>query len=124
MGWINRWAVGILAALILGAAVESHAASTVLSWDFPVAEEPTITEFSIEGKPVACATAGTFTELGTVTKTARSYTHNNVALGSTWCYQVRAEGPGGFGPYSNTVARTVPFPVPVAPSNLRAIGGP
>lgn len=113
----------VLIALLALFSLSASAASNVLNWDFPVAEETKTTEFSVEGKPVACAAAGTFAEIGTVAKNLRSFTHANVAEGSTWCYQIRAEGPGGFSPYSNVVARTIPFTAPVAPSNLRVTGG-
>lgn len=99
-------------------------ATNTLEWDYPAAEEPRVTTFNLERKAEACAGAGAFAEIATVGATSRIYADNTVAEGTTYCYQVRAVGPGGVSPYSNQVARTVPFTAPAAPTNLRVSGGP
>lgn len=115
----------IFAVVLLLCAGIASAASNRLDWDFPVAEEAKTTEFSIERKAAACAaTSPAFAEIATVAKTLRTFTDSAAVEGVTYCYQIRAEGPGGFSPYSNQVARTVPFTAPAAPSNLRVGGGP
>lgn len=110
-----------LLALLALAAISSlsHAASNVLLWDYPVAEEARVTTFNVERKTAACAAAGTFSEIGTVAKTLRTYTDSTAVEGATYCYQVRAVGPGGASDYSNQVGKTVPFGAPSAPTNLR-----
>jgi len=100
------------------------AQTNTLTWDFPVVDESRTTTFNAERKTGTCAAVGTFAEIGTVLKTLRSYSDTGLAEGSTYCYQVRAVGPGGPSAYSNQVARTIPFTAPPAPSNLRVVGGP
>jgi len=109
---------------LLCASVTAYAQTNTLTWDFPVVDESRTTTFNAERKTGTCAAVGTFAEIGTVPKTLRSYSDTGLAEGSTYCYQVRAVGPGGPSAYSNQVARTIPFTAPPAPSNLRVVGGP
>jgi len=110
--------------LMASATAFAQAASNVLLWDYPVTET-TETGFRIERKVQACIGTGAFTEIGTVGPNILTFTDSTVTAGLTYCYQVRASGPGGtFSGYSNTAERLVPFTAPVAPSNLRAAGGP
>ena len=116
----------IICAVLFAFSVSAVAAGTnTLTWDYAPADEANITNFSVEGKQAACAAATpAFTEIIQVPKTARTYVHPNLVEGATYCYRVRAVGPGGASGYSNTVARTIPFTVPAAPSNLQVVGGP
>lgn len=120
--------IGILAAVLAAsvlAAGPAGAASNILAWDFPVAEEANITTFNIERKTQACAgSTGVFNEIGTVAKTLRTFTDSAVVPGSTYCYRARTVGPGGASGYSNTAEKILPFPVPAAPSNLTVTTGP
>ena len=111
----------ILAVFLALVSMQAMGASNVLLWDEASTNE---LGFSIERKPVACAATGTFVEIATVTQNITTYTDSSVVEGVTYCYQVRAFGPGGlYSGYSNTAERLVPFTAPIAPSNLRVQGG-
>lgn len=102
------------------------AASNILTWDYLATDVATygVTGFPLERKAEACAGTGAWSLLATPAATLRTYADSAVAPGITYCYRVYAEGPGGRSAASNTVARTVPFAVPVAPSGLTVVGGP
>jgi len=96
-------------------------ASNVLLWDDMSTNE---TGFSVERKAEICTGPGAFAVIGAVSVNINTFTDNGVTEGQTYCYRVRAAGPGGlFSGYSNTAERLVPFSPPLAPSNLRATGG-
>ena len=102
------------------------AASNTLTWDYLDTDVATYgtTGFPIERKAEACIGTGAWSLLATPAATLRTYVDSAVVPGITYCYRAYAEGPGGRSVASNTVARTVPFAVPIAPSGLTVVGGP
>jgi len=114
----------LLAILLSLFALQAFGASNILTWDEGVGGAPE-TGFSIERKAEACTGPAAFGALGTVTANILTFTDSTVAEGQTYCYRVRAAGPGGtFSGYSNTADRLVPFTVAPAPLNLQIKGGP
>ena len=112
--------IALIGALALLAG-HARAAQTVLTWDYIAADVTTfgVTGFAIERKAEACAgSALPFAQIGTALAAARTYTDATVVQGKTYCYRVAAVNPGGLSGYSNTTAKTVPFDVPPAPTNL------
>ena len=109
---------------LMAAATAAFGASNVLDWDYPAAETRE-TGFSIERKPEACTGSGAFGVIVTVGPNVLTHTDSAVVEGVTYCYRVRAAGPGGtFSEYSNLAGRLVPFTAPAAPSGLTVQGGP
>jgi hypothetical protein len=77
------------------------------------------TAFNIERKVGACTAISSFSEIATVGANVTTYVDLAVTEGVTYCYRVRASGPGGtFSAYSNTADRLVPFTAPAAPTGL------
>lgn len=111
----------LLAVLLALAAAGANAASNVLSWTDNSTNE---TSFVINRKIEACAGTSAFTQLSTVGANVVTYTDSAVVEGSTYCYEVAGANSAGTSAWSNTAERTVPFTVPVAPSGLKAVGGP
>ena len=109
----------VLAMLLLAA--PAWAGSNVLSWTDNSSNEA---NFNIERKAEACAGTGAFGPLATVGANISTFTDAAVAEGTTYCYRVNAQNPGGVSGFSNTAARTVPFSVPNAPSGLGVSAGP
>lgn len=77
------------------------------------------TNFVLERKAVACATAlPAFGVLVTLPANTVTYVDNAVTEGVTYCYRVKATNAAGDSAYSNTADRLVPFTVPASPSLL------
>mgnify|MGYP001600519333 FL=1 len=96
-------------------ALPAWAASNVLTWTDNSTNEAT---FHIERKAEACTGTGAFAEIATVGINITTFNDAAVTEGLTYCYRVAASNPAGKSAYSNTASRTVPFPVPAAPSGL------
>lgn len=113
----------LLALLLLLPALAIAAGTATLSWDYLASDVAAfgITNFNLERKPVACMAAGTFVEVATPAATLRTYTDGNLTSGTTYCYRIAASGPGGKSVYSNSVDKTIGFPVPPAPGNLSVV---
>lgn len=113
----------LLVALMFFATSAFAAGTATLTWEYTAADIATygVTNFNVERKPVACATAGTFAEVATPAATLRTYTESNLTSGTTYCWRVAASGPGGKSGYSNTVEKFIPFGVPPAPGNLNVV---
>ncbi|PRY44060.1 putative secreted protein (Por secretion system target) [Spirosoma oryzae] len=97
----------------LGATTQSP--STIrLSWTNPGGG--TATDFLLER---GTSSNGPFTQIATVAY-SRSLTYDDTGLasGTTYCYRVRARGPGGTSDYSNTACATTTAVPPVTPSGL------
>lgn len=117
---MTRW-VGLAVLIGLVWVPRADAASNVLSWQDNSTNEAS---FSIERKAEACAGPAPFTEIATTAANVTTFTDGTVTEGVTYCYRVAAANTAGKSPYSNAVARTVPFTVPAAPSGLGVVGGP
>lgn len=81
------------------------------------------TGFRIERKAEACDGSAAFAEVSQMPKDSTSYTDTAVMEGTTYCYRVAATNPAGTSAYSNTAERTVPWTIPVAPGELKVVGG-
>jgi hypothetical protein len=116
--------LAILLLLLLSAtAFGAGSTSNTLQWDYLAADVTLygVTAFNIERKTEACAGAAAFAEIATAVPTARIYDDLAISPGLTYCYRMAATGAGGKSAYSNTVAKTVPFAVPVVPGGLRVL---
>jgi hypothetical protein len=91
------------------------AGSAKLTWQDNSNNE---TVFNIERKSAVCASPLPWAEIATVTANVASYTDVGLAEGSVVCYRVAASNSAGKSGYTNEVAFTVPFTIPVAPSLL------
>lgn len=66
----------------------------------------------------ACATAPGFAQIATTGFNVATFIDTAVTEGTTYCYRVWASNTAGDSAYSNIAGRTVPFSVPLPPSNL------
>ena len=97
-------------------ALPAMAGQNTLNWSEISTNE---TGFNVERKVGACTAISSFSEIGTVGPNVTTYVDTAVTEGVTYCYRVRASGPGGtFSAYSNTADRLVPFTAPAAPTGL------
>ena len=106
---------GFLALLLVGS--PAWAASNTLTWTDNSTNE---LNFNIERKAEACTGTLPFAVLASVGVNVTTYTDSAVTEGQTYCYRVNASNTSGVSAYSNTASRTVPFSVPLPPSNLIA----
>ena len=105
----------LLALMFLLFAMPALAGQNTLNWSEISTNE---TGFNVERKVGACTAISSFSEIGTVGPNVTTYVDTAVTEGVTYCYRVRASGPGGtFSAYSNTADRAVPFP-PATPYDL------
>jgi len=116
----------LLAILFLLSTTAFGAGSTsnTLQWDYLASDVALygVTVFNVERKSEACAGSAAFVEIATPPATARLYDDLAISHGVTYCYRMWATGAAGKSlTPSNTVAKTVPFPVPVAPGGLRVL---
>lgn len=109
---------GILAFLtvVLALVAPVWAAQNTLLWDDNSTNEQ---NFNLERKAEACAGSAPFVPLATVGSNVVTFTDTAVVEGATYCYRVNASNAAGTSAFSNTAAKTVPFTVPLPPSNLR-----
>ena len=106
----------LLALMFLVFALPAVAGQNTLNWSEISTNE---TGFNVERKVGACTAISSFSEIGTVGPNVTTYVDTAVTEGVTYCYRVRASGPGGtFSAYSNTADRLVPFTAPAAPTGL------
>lgn len=70
--------------------------------------------FRIERK---IGTTGTYSQIGTTGPDVATFNDTTVALGTQYCYRVRAYNAAGDSAYSNEACATTPA-IPVAPSSV------
>ncbi|GAB3762217.1 fibronectin type III domain-containing protein [Spirosoma pomorum] len=63
---------------------------------------------------------GTFTKLADVPANATTYTDQNLADNTAYCYRIRAKNAAGLSAYTDVVCVTTPLAPPAAPVNLTA----
>lgn len=111
-----RRRLSLALALVLALAAPAVAGQNILTWDDNSANEQ---NFNIERKTEVCAGSAAFVALATVGLNVVTFTDTAVVEGATYCYRVNASNVAGVSAFSNTAAKTVPFTVPLPPSNLR-----
>jgi titin len=107
--------IAALAALLFVLPAIAMAGSARLSWQDNSNNEAV---FNIERKNAVCASPLPWAEISTVTANVVSFTDVGLAEGAVVCYRVAASNSAGKSAYTNEVAFTVPFTIPVAPSLL------
>lgn len=115
--WLRKQVA--LLAITTGVCVLSataHAGQNNLSWNDNSDNEQ---NFNLERKAEACAGSSAFLPLAAVGSNVVTFTDTAVVEGTTYCYRVNASNAAGVSAFSNTAAKTVPFTVPLPPSNLR-----
>jgi len=114
------WRLSLALALVLVLAAPVWAGQNVLSWTDNSSNED---NFNLERTTAAnvalCAGATAFVPLAAVGSNVVTFTDTAVVEGATYCYRVNASNAAGVSAFSNTAAKTVPFTVPLPPSNLR-----
>lgn len=113
--------IAMLAALFIMLPVLSFAGSARLSWQDNSNNE---TLFNIERKAAACASPVVWAQIATVPANVVVYVDPGLVEGAVYCYRVAASNTIGKSAFSNEVAFTVPFTIPVAPSLLGVTGQP
>jgi fibronectin type 3 domain-containing protein len=86
-----------------------------LTWTAPASVGTGLTGYKVYRADTA---GGPYTQIGTVTAPATTFSDATVAAGKTYFWVVVATGPGGDSAKSNEFSATIPTP-PGAPTNLR-----
>lgn len=105
---LRKIQVGILGLALLAAPLNAQTQHrVVISWTDTV--NPSGTVYSVYRATAACSANPTLTKL-TSGLTAMTYTDSTVTPGTTYCFAVTANGPGGESAFSNEAGAVIPTP--------------